>query len=121
MKLRTPYRLKKNSSRVKPVKRRSAARPSTPQISDGEPVFARKCTLLGVAVFTVFLNSCVGAHEPAEARPVPTALAEPLEVLAIVRDGGASFFGAEFDVESHSFTHLAFNGNAWCRIPGDPS
>jgi hypothetical protein len=44
-----------------------------------------------------------------------------VEFLAIVRDGGASFFGAEFDVESHSFTHLAFNGNAWCRIPGDPS
>jgi hypothetical protein len=59
----------------------------------------------GGAVFTVFLNSCVGARE----RPA---------FYGSARD--ASLFGAEFDVESHSFTHLAFNGTAWCRIPGRP-
>lgn len=30
--------------------------------------------------------------------------------VVLVCDGGPVFFGAEYDVEGHRFTHLAFNG-----------
>lgn len=34
----------------------------------------------------------------------------PQDKVAIVCDGGASFFGAEYDVEAGKLSHLAFNG-----------
>ena len=40
----------------------------------------------------------------------PVATADWATEPVIVCDGGASFFGAEFDVVSRQFTHVAYNG-----------
>jgi hypothetical protein len=36
---------------------------------------------------------------------------DPARQALVVCDGGPTFFGAEFDIESGRFTHLAFNGS----------